>query len=132
MADAFFDSNILLYLISEDVGKAARSEALLLGGGVISVQVLNEFTDVARRKHALEWPEIRAVLAPVRRAVTIASLTVETYERAAMLSGRYSYRFYHALILAAGLLADCTVLYSEDMQHGQVIDGQMTILNPYL
>lgn len=131
MTKAFFDSNIILYLISGDVDKAARSEALVAEGGVISVQVLNEFTSVALRKYKLPWSRIRGALDPVRYACAVESVSVETHERATVLAERYEYSFYDALILAAALIAGCSVLYSEDMQDGQVIDGQLTIRNPY-
>ncbi len=132
MTRAFFDSNVILYLISGDADKAARSEALVAEGGVISVQVLNEFTSVALRKYGLPWSRIRSALDPIRYACRVENIGLETHDRATLLSERYGYGFYDALILAAALIAGCTVLYSEDMQDGQVIDGQLTIRNPYL
>ncbi len=133
MAEAFFDTNTLLYMIASDPRKAARTELLLRrGSGVVSVQVFNEFTTVASRKHALTLPEIRLALEPVRATCRVEPLTVNTFDRAFGLAGRYRYAFYDCLILAAALLADCDALYSEDMQHGQVIDGSLTILNPFI
>lgn len=64
--EPFLDTNVLLYLLSADAAKADRAEALLAAGGVISVQVLNEFANVASRKLAMTWPEIREILAAVR------------------------------------------------------------------
>lgn len=132
MTRAFFDSNVILYLISGDADKAAKSEALVAEGGVISVQVLNEFTSVALRKYGLPWSRIRGALDPIRYVCQVEIVSSETYDRATLLSERYGYGFYDALILAAALIAGCTVLYSEDMQNGQVIDGRLTIRNPYL
>ena len=68
-AEVFFDTNVVLYLLSEDAGKADRAEELLASGGRISVQVLNEFATVASRKLSMGWPEIGEILAQVR-AVT--------------------------------------------------------------
>jgi len=127
----FFDSNTLLYLISPDAGKASRAEQLLRSRGRISVQVLNEFVNVATRKHALGWAEIEEALLPVRLACSVEPLTVETHERATAIAERYGYRIYDSCILAAALLAGCTTLWSEDLHDGQVIEGQLTIRNPF-
>ena len=132
MTEAFFDSNILLYLISSDADKAAMSEGLLAEGGVISVQVLNEFTAVAVRKYGLPWSRIHEALIPVRYACRVEPLSEATYDRATALGQRYGYSFYDCVILAAALIAGCEILYSEDMQNEQVVEGQLTILNPYL
>lgn len=78
VAEAFFDSNVLLYLIASDTEKAMRSEALLAEGGVISVQVLNEFTNVALRKQGLAWSQIHGALAPIRYLCRIEPLRLET------------------------------------------------------
>lgn len=132
MAEAFFDSNVLLYLIASDTGKADRSENLLAKGGVISVQVLNEFTNVALRKQGLAWSRIHGALAPIRYLCRIEPIGVETYDRATALCERYGYSVYDGMILAAALMAGCTTLYSEDLHHGQIIDERLTIENPYL
>lgn len=128
----FFDSNTLLYIISAEADKARRTEELLRGGGTISVQVLNEFINVAVRKHALEWDEIDEALLPVHIACRVAPLTIETHERGVALARRYGFRIYDSCILASALLAGCTTVYSEDMQHGQVIEGRLTIRNPFV
>ena len=132
MASAFYDSNTLLYLISSDPAKADRIEALLAGGGVISVQVLNEFTAVARRKFSIPWSEIEVALDPVKEAFDIEAVTLETYDLAVTVAQRFHYTIYDSLIIAAALIAGCDTLYSEDMQHGQVIADRLTIINPFL
>jgi predicted nucleic acid-binding protein len=131
-ADVFFDTNVVLYLLSADAVKANRSEELLAIGGCISVQVLNEFTSVALRKLRMSWPEIHEVLAQVRVVCPVKAVTPETYDRAAAVAERYGLSIYDALIVAAALLAGCDTLYSEDMQHGQVIERQLTIHNPFV
>ena len=131
-AEAFFDTNVLLYLISVDEVKADRAESLIAGGGVISVQVLNEFASVAVRKHALSYQEIRDALAPIRTVCRLTPLTAETHDLGLRLAERYGFSVYDALIVAAALLADCKILYSEDMQHGQSIENRLTLWNPFL
>lgn len=130
-AEVFFDTNVVLHLLSADAVKADRAEELLATGGMISVQVLNEFASVASRKLRLSWPEIRDVLAPIRVICPVVPLSVDTHDRALPLVERYGLSLYDALIVAAALLAGCKTLYSEDMQHGQVIERQLTISNPF-
>ena len=130
MSSAFFDTNVLIYLISDDDLKAERSDELLTAGGVASVQVLNEFVSVAVRKRALSWPEIEETLGVLRDTLRIEPLTVETHMRAVEISRRYRFKIYDASILAAADLAGCDTVYSEDMQDGQVIGG-VTIRNPF-
>lgn len=130
-ADAFFDTNIILYLLSGDDAKADRAEELLAIGGMISVQVLNEFVSVALRKLHLSWPEIGDILGPVRAVCPVVGLSLDTHDRALVVAQRYGLSIYDALIVAAALIAGCKTLYSEDMQDGQVIERQLTICNPF-
>jgi predicted nucleic acid-binding protein len=130
-AETFFDTNVLLYLLSADQRKADRSEALLADGGHLSVQVLNEFASVATRKLKMPWKDVREVLATIRSVCTTHALTLDTHDRALSLAERYQLSFYDALIVATALLADCTVLYSQDLQHCQIIE-QKAIHDPFL
>jgi len=127
---AFFDSNVLVYLTDDASGKSGRTEDLLADGGVISVQVMNEFANVARRKVQLSWPETRDFLNTFRVTLEIVPMTLETHERGLDLAERYSLSVYDGMIVAAALLAGCTTLYSEDMHDGLIIEG-LTIRNPY-
>ena len=130
-ADAFFDTNLLLYLLSEDATKADRAEEIVANGGLVNVQVLNEFTSVARRKLKMEFNEIQDFLAPILSLCRIEPLTIETYELGITLAERYHYSFYDSLILAAALIAGCDTLYSEDLQHRQRIEQSLVIHNPF-
>jgi len=131
-AETFFDTNVLLYLLSSDEIKADRSEDLIANGGVISVQVLNEFAAVSSRKLRMSWSEITEALGPVRAICRIEPVTVETHDRAIEIAARYGYSIYDATIVASALRAGCTTLYSEDMQDGQVIDERLTIRSPFV
>ena len=130
-ADVFFDTNVLLYLLSADPGKADCAEELLAIGGIVSVQVLNEFTSVALKKLRMPWVEIRDVLAQVRVVCPVVDLTLATHDRAGQVAERYGLSFYDGLIVAAALIAGCSTLYSEDMQDSLVIERQLTIRNPF-
>ncbi len=127
----FFDSNVLLYLASDDGTKANRAEALLWDGGTISVQVLNEMSTVAIRKHGMSWSQVGTLLEPVRALCRIEPLTEATYDLGAQLAVRYRLSVYDAMIVAAALLAGADTLYSEDMHDGLLVEGQLRIRNPF-
>jgi predicted nucleic acid-binding protein len=126
----FFDTNVLLYLLSADPAKARRAEERIAAGGWISVQVLNEFASVASRKLRMPVAEIRECLEPIRSICRVAPVAVETHERALDLAERYGLSIHDALIAAAAQLAGCDTLYSEDLQHGQRIEA-LAIRNPF-
>ena len=126
----FFDTNILLYLLSSETAKADRAEALLADGGVISVQVLNEAASVMSRKLRMSWPEISEFLETIRRLCRVEPLTSRTHEHGIALSERHGFSVYDAMILASALLADCDVLWTEDLQHRQCIEDRLTVSNP--
>jgi len=129
-ADVFFDSNVLLYLLSDDAQKAQRARALLLSGGVISVQVLNEFASVAVGRKAVDFAELKEILSAIRAACTVKPVDVETHERGMEVAERYRFSIYDSLIVAAALRAGCSSLYTEDLQDGQIIE-RLTIRNPF-
>jgi predicted nucleic acid-binding protein len=131
--DAFFDTNVLIYMVAKNDPRAAAAEALLAAGGVLSVQVLNEFAAVTRRKLGMTWDEVTEALAAIRTLCPKpVPITIETHETALRLAAQYGYHIYDALIAAAALQAGCTTLYSEDLQNGQVIDGCLTVRNPFV
>jgi predicted nucleic acid-binding protein len=127
---AFLDTNVLLYLLSDDAAKAGKAEALVLEGGVISVQVLNEFANVASRKFAASWDVVRETLDILKDALAVEPLTLETHEVALALAERYRFSIYDSLILAAGLQAGCGLVYSEDLQDGQSV-SDLKVRDPF-
>ena len=127
----FFDTNILLYLLSENFDKADRAEALVEKGGLISVQVLNEMANVALRKLNMPWREIGEVLTLIRAVCPVEPLTVDTHDLGRRVAERYQLSVYDAMIIAAALLAGCNILYSEDMQGGLIVDDRLQIINPF-
>lgn len=132
MADSFLDTNILLYLASHDAEKARRVEALLDSVCVISVQVLNEIANVARRKMKLEWRETHDLLGLVRGLTEVTSVGIETHDEGLRVAARYRLSLYDAMIVGAALLAQCRTLWSEDMQDGLRIEDRLTIRNPFV
>lgn len=128
----FFDTNVLLYLLSADTVKADCAEALIAKGGVISVQVLNEFASVAHRKSKMAYADIRDTLTTIRVLCGVQSLTVDTHEQGLDIAERYGFSLYDSMIVSAALQADCSILYSEDMQHIRVVNNELVIMDPFV
>lgn len=131
MPGSFFDTNVLIYVASADRAKADRAESLISSGGTISVQVLNEIANVARRKMGMSWPETRAFLSIMRGLLPVQAITIEVHETGLELAERYRLSVYDAMIASAALHADCDTLWSEDMQDGMSIEGRLRIANPF-
>ncbi|HEY6620260.1 MAG TPA: PIN domain-containing protein [Steroidobacteraceae bacterium] len=130
-ADSFFDTSVLLYLLSDDTVKADRIETLLAARGAISVQVLNEFAVVALRKLKMPLNEVREILDTIRAVCAVEPITVETHDRGLAVLERYKFSLYDSILVAAALISGAKMLYSEDLQHGQVIDNQLRVTNPF-
>ena len=131
MSGDFFDTSVLVYLLSGDAAKADRAEALLRQGGAISVQVLNEAANVSRRKLKMSWRDTRDFLTTLRGLLIITPLTVETHDLGLEISERYGLSTYDAMIAAAATLAGCDRLWSRDMQHGMRIGKGLRVEDPF-
>lgn len=130
-ARVFFDTNVLFYAFSEAGPRTVIAEGLLLQGGTVSVQVLNELASAARGKLKMNWDEVRGVVeGTLQFCPNPRPISLETHQAALRICVRYGYGIYDGLILAAALQAGCVTLYTEDLQDGQIIDG-MRIENPF-
>lgn len=127
----FFDTDVPLYLLSGKTALALRAETLIAGGGVVSVQVLNEFASVTSRKLRMNWAEIGELLAGLRAACEVIPLTENVHKQGLAIAKRHKLTVYDGMIWAAAILSGCTVLYSEDMQHGLKIENTL-LQNPFL
>jgi predicted nucleic acid-binding protein len=131
-AKDFLDTNVLIYAVAKNDPRAAKAEALLASGGIVSIQSLNEFVSVARRKLGMPWKEVKeflnliCILCPGPVPILLA-----THKVAVAIAEKYGYGIYDALVTAAALEAGCKTLYSEDLQDGQIINRQLTIRNPF-
>lgn len=127
----FFDANVLIYAFQGDSARSETAQKLLAEGGRTGVQALNEFVSVARRKLGMTWEEIRNALRAIRTLCPLpVNITLEMHEAAVLIAERQGYSIFDSLIISAALEAGCSTLLSEDMQHGQVVDG-LTIHNPF-
>lgn len=131
-AKPFLDTNVVLYAFRQGDSRSHKAQALLAEGGEISVQVLSEFVAVARRKLNKSWEEVRHALGILRVFLSEpAPVTVKTHDAAISIAERYKYSIYDGLILASALETGCNIVYSEDLQDGQVIERSLTIRNPF-
>jgi predicted nucleic acid-binding protein len=131
-AKPFFDTNVLIYAVAQDDPRSTQAEQILSSGGVLSVQVLNEFVSVARRKILMSWSDVIEALDAFRiLCPSPLPITMELHEAALKIAEKHGYNIYDALVVAAALEAGCATLYSEDFQDGQTIEGQLTIRNPF-
>jgi predicted nucleic acid-binding protein len=127
----FLDTNVLVYAFSDADPNRQGAATILPDGGVVSVQVLNEFVDVARRKLRREWPNIIAALGDIERVCGPAlAVTAEIQRHAIAITSRHGFRIYDGLVVAAAHAAGCAILLSDDLQHGQRVGG-VTITNPF-
>ena len=129
--ERFFDTNILLYLLSVDESKSGRAEQELGAGGIISVQVLNEFASVATRKLKMSLAEIREFLTAIRAVCNVVPINEETHDKGLEVAEKYGLAVYDSMIVASALLSGCDTLLSEDMQDGQILEGLLRIRNPF-
>jgi predicted nucleic acid-binding protein len=131
-AKDFFDTNVLIYAMGKNDPRASKAEGLLASGGIVSVQSLNEFVSVARRKLGMSWNEVNefldliCILCP-----DPVPISLDTHKVALTIAEKYGCGIYDALIASAALEAGCKTLYSEDLQDGRIINRQLTVRNPF-
>ena len=127
----FVDSNVVLYALGNDLPKKFIAATLLAARPKVSTQVLAETTHVARRKMGFSVEQVQSALASFRGDVEVCVITEAVFDDSLNIGLQYGYSTYDSLILAAALASRCETLYSEDMQHGQIIRGKLTIINPF-
>ncbi|NPV01265.1 MAG: PIN domain-containing protein [Brevinematales bacterium] len=134
MSDSLFflDSSVIIYSIDKNPSKKESTLKLLERNPVISTQVLNEISNVMRRKFNFDYPSIFQITSKIVENSQLSLIDFKTISFAFNLAGTYSFSYYDSLIIASALENNCTILYSEDMQHQQVIEERLQIINPYL
>lgn len=130
---AFLDTNVLVYLYSNDdlVKKAQAALVVTQSTPWISTQVLTEFVNVSRRKLKEPWLSVQAGLEEFNHTFSIHANTPATILRATEIAQRYGFSWFDSLIVAAALECDCQTLYSEDLQNGQLLDMTLRVVNPF-
>lgn len=128
----FIDSIIVLYALDVDQQKTELAWSLLFSRPCISLQVVNECSNVFNRKRHWQLQDVALALDKILRFVSVEYSDIATIRLAWKVQERYRFSYYGSLILAAALSADRLLFaYSEDMQHEQVIEGRLTIINPF-
>ncbi|MEB2846923.1 PIN domain-containing protein [Rhizobiales bacterium RZME27] len=127
----FLDTNVLVYSTTSET-KAVVAQKLMSEPFVISAQALNEFANVGRRKLSLSWERITQIVSDLTEAAeVVVSVEPGMTKTALRLVQHYNLAFYDAVMISAALKAKCTIYYSEDLQHGLIIDTTLTIQNPF-
>ena len=129
---AFADTNIIIYSESKNQGKSELAAEIIKNSPVISTQVINESVNVLTRKYGFLLLEAHEIALSLMEVCEVVAIDVSTLKKAIELCKDYSLSHWDSLIIAAALKADCTILYSEDMQHNQIIENRLTIINPFL
>jgi predicted nucleic acid-binding protein len=129
----FLDTNILVYSHSiTNKDKYEKSiEVMSCNSCYISTQVISEFCNVLTKKMHINPLEIKELTHEFELYFNIFIVNRNTTEKALDILDKYGYSYYDSLIIAAALEADCSVLYSEDMQNGQLIENSLKIINPF-
>ncbi len=135
MSDKYFlDTNILVYAHT-DVDSTKQSIAQQLIATLpthISTQVIQELGNTAFKKLKYPWEKVREVLQDASTNNVVFINTYETIEKATHIAEQYRFSFYDSLIIAAALACQCQILFSEDMQDGQIIENTLTVINPFV
>lgn len=128
---SFINRNVVIYALGPNSEKAALAAPLFMDHPTISTQVLSETANVALKKLALPLSETGKLLAMLETTCRVEIVTPATLQRALDVAGRYGFSWFDSLIIASALEAECDTLYTEDLQHGQVIEDKLTITNPF-
>jgi len=131
----FLDSNIILYSYSKtelNKNKIANTLIFSLSEVYISTQVINEVTNILYKKFKLNSTSMEDVIEEIDNSFKIVNFSLTTQIMAIKIKEKYRLQYYDSLILATALENGCTILYSEDMQHNQIIENQLKIINPFI
>lgn len=130
-AKCFADTNVAIYAVDVDVAKREKALAVLAARPVISTQVVNEYLNVLLAKRKLARADANELARALMATSDVAAVTPDITELAMHIGERYQINHWDSLIVAAALATGCDVLYSEDLQDGQVFEGRLTVKNPF-
>jgi len=131
----FLDTNVVIYSYSEDEPEKQEIANDILeqynNQIIISNQVINELSNTLFRKFKLNADEVRETVLELNNNFPIVNFNLQTQLKGIELKGKYKLQFYDSMILATALENGCSIVFSEDMQHNQVIENRLTIINPF-
>ena len=128
----FIDTNVLIYALGDDIPKKDIEIGLISVQAMISTQIISEMANVMFRKLKLDYPDIRTVINKLMEKMELRIITAHTIQLALSIAERYGYSWFDSQVIASALENDCSMLYSEDLQHGQMIEDRLRISNPFL
>ena len=131
--NCFIDTNIMVYCYTKDEPVKSKKALSVCNApnAFISTQVLTEFSNTLKKKFDFLWKDIELTLNEISSDFNVHVNKPATVEQACRIADKYKYSFYDSLIVSAALACNCAILYSEDMQHGQVIEERLKIINPF-
>lgn len=128
----FIDTNVLIYALGDDIPKKDIAIGLISVQAMISTQIISEMANVMFRKLKLDYPDIRTVINKLMEKMELRIITAHTIQLALSIAERYGYSWFDSQVIASALENDCSMLYSEDLHHGQMIEDRLRIINPFL
>lgn len=133
-AKVFLDTNILVYSYSstEPQKQAIAQQLITESNSYISTQVLTELCNTMTKKLKFDFSIALKTMNECCANNILVTNTKDIIEEATKIADRYGFSFYDSLIISAALNAGCRKLYSEDMQHNQLIEKKLIIVNPFV
>lgn len=126
------DTNILIYAFGkEDDARKQIAKEIITKCNIISLQVVNETVYVLLKKFKFQLTELDPVINFMRQNFIISDLNIRSLDQTIRISAHYGFSFWDSMMLASALENNCSILYSEDMQHNQIIEGRLQIINPF-
>jgi len=129
----FIDTNILIYAYSATELDKRKISLAILGSYniVISIQVINEFIWIMNRKFNINYTQLGILVDKFWNKFKVSQITKFSIEKALEIAQNYKYSYWDSLIIACALENECSILFTEDMHDGQLIEGILKIKNPY-
>ena len=133
MKDKFFlDTNIILYAFGKDDDKKRIAKELIRQKLIVSVQVINEVCSILFKKFNFSVKEIKDILNFIKNKTEIQPVNMQTVEYCLHIKEKYNFSYWDSLIISSALENRCLILYTEDMQESQIIEGQLKVINPFI
>jgi predicted nucleic acid-binding protein len=127
----FIDSNVIIYSFDKEEKKKNISIALLKANPIISIQVLNEISNILNKKFNMNIKEIKNSVDLLVKICRVKNIIPQTIKKALDIVDRYKYSYYDSLIISSALENKCSIIYTEDLHDSHVIDKKLKIINPF-
>ena len=127
------DTNVLIYAFGKHDDKRKHvAKEIISACNIISLQVVNETSYVLLRKFNFKEPELNTVIGFIKQKFIISDLNIHILDQTIKIATRYSFSFRDSMMVASAIDNHCSILYTEDLQHEQIIEGCLQIINPLI